>query len=65
MQKPDASKLESLIGTRIEYFSIIDMDKAGSEINVLWIGGIVERVSDCTWLMPGARNKCYKKCQGS
>ena len=48
MQQPDAPKLESLIGMRIEYLSIIDMDKAGSEKNVLWMGGIVERVSDGT-----------------
>ena len=48
MQQPDAPKHEPLIGMRIEYLSIIDMDKAGSETNVLWMGGIVERVSDGT-----------------
>ena len=37
------------------------MDKAGSETNVLWMGGTVERVSDGTWLMPGARTKFYKE----
>ena len=35
MQQPDAPKLESLIGMRIEYLSSIDMEKAGSETNVL------------------------------
>ena len=40
-QDPDAPKLESLIGTRIEYLSSIEMDKAGSETNVLCIGGTV------------------------
>ena len=35
MQQLDAPKLESLIGMRIKYLSIIDMDKAGSETNVL------------------------------
>ena len=31
MHHPNAPKLESLIGTRIEYLSSIDMDKSGSE----------------------------------
>ena len=35
------------------------MDKAGSETNVLWMGSKVERVSDSTWLMHGARTRCY------
>ena len=60
MQQPDAPTLELLIGTRIEYLSIIDIDKVGSETNVFWMGGTVEIVSDGTWFMPGARNKCYK-----
>ena len=41
MQQPDAPKLESIIGMRIEYLSIIDMDKAVSEKNVLCMVGIV------------------------
>ena len=53
MQQTDAPKLELLIGMRIEYLSSIDMDKAGSETNVLWMSGTVERASDDTWLMPG------------
>ena len=61
MHWPDAPKLESLIGIKIEYFSSSDMDKAGSETNVLWMGGTVEILSDGTWLMPGARKKCYKE----
>ena len=65
MQQPDAPKLESLIGMRIEYLSSIDMDKAGSETNVLWMGGTVERVSDGTWLMPGPRTKFYKECKAT
>ena len=61
MQHPNAPKLESLIGMIIKYLSSIDMDKAVSETNVLWMGGTVERVSDGTWLMPVERNKCYKE----
>ena len=59
MQHPDAPKLESLIGTRIEYLSSNETDKAGSEKNVLWMGGTVEKVSDGTWLMPRASTKYY------
>ena len=60
MQQPDVPKLELLIGMRIKYLSSIDMEKAGSETNVLWMGGTVERLSDGTWLMPGSRTKFYK-----
>ena len=41
------------------------MDKAGSETNVLWMGGTVERVRDGTWLMPGSRTKCYKEVEAA
>ena len=41
MQQPNVPKLESLIGMIIEYFSSIDMEKAGSETNVLWMGGTI------------------------
>ena len=39
MQQTDVLKLESLIGMRIEYQSSIDIDKAGSGKNVVWMGG--------------------------
>ena len=29
--------------------------------HLLWMGGTVERVSYGSWLMPGARTKCYKE----
>ena len=61
MQHPNAQKLESLIGMRIKYLSSIDMDKAGPETNVIWMGGAVEIVSDGTWLMTEASTKCYKE----
>ena len=38
MQQPDAPTIELLIGTRMEYLSSIDTEKAGSETNVLWMG---------------------------
>ena len=65
MQQPDSPKLESLIGMRIKYLSSIDMEKAGSETNVLWMGVMVERVSDGIWLMPVAGTKCYKEGQAT
>ena len=37
------------------------MDKAGSETNVLWMGGTVEMVIDGNWLIPGTRTKYYKE----
>ena len=37
------------------------MDKAGSETNVLWVGGTVEKISNVTWVMPSTRTKCYIK----
>ena len=61
MQHPNAPKLESLIGMRIEYLSSIDTEKAVSETYVLWMGGTVERVNEGTWLMARARKKCYKE----
>ena len=61
MQNPDAPKLESIIGTRIEYLSSIDMDNAGSETNVLWMSIIVEILSYGTWLMNGTRKKYNKE----
>ena len=55
MQQLDAPKLESPIITRIEYLSSIDMDKAESERNVLWMSDTVERVSD--WHLFNALDK--------
>ena len=54
---------DSLLGTRIEYlfeFDIDDPDKGSKKI-LEWCAGVVERTCDGTWLMPGARTKCYKK----
>ena len=61
IQQPNAPKIESLIGMRIGYVSSIDMNKAGSETDMLWVGGTVERVSNGTWLIPGTRKKYYKE----
>ena len=61
MKQPDAPTLESLIGMRFEYLSSIDMEKAVSETNVLYIFCTVEIVSYGTWSMPGASTKCYKE----
>ena len=54
---------DSLVGTRIEYlseFDIEDPDQGSTKI-LEWCGGVVERICDGTWLIPGARTKCYKE----
>ena len=35
------------------------MDREGKEKNLRWVGVLVLDVSDGTWLMPGARTRCY------
>ena len=35
------------------------MDREGKEKNLRWVGGLILDVSDRTWLMPGARTRCY------
>ena len=31
----------------------------GKEKKLRWVGGLILDVSDGTWLMPGARTRCY------
>ena len=54
---------ESLAGTRIEYVYEFDndIDDKGDTKVLEWCGGIVERICDGTWIIPGARTKCYKE----
>ena len=35
------------------------MDRDGKDNNLQWVGGLILDVSDGTWLMPGARTRCY------
>ena len=61
MQRPDVPELESLIGETISQYCSIDMDKADVEKKLLWMHGVVLRVSDGTWLLNArARKKCFK-----
>ena len=41
------------------------MDKAGSETNFLCMCSTIERVSDGTCYMPGARTKYYKEVKAA
>ena len=60
MQLYSAPKLESLIGVRISQYCSVDMNEAGTEKNILWMHGVVTRVSDGTWLVnANARTKCW------
>ena len=54
---------DSLVGTRIEYLSEFDIEDPDQESTKIleWCGGVVERICDGTWLIPGARTKCYKE----
>ena len=51
MQLYSAPKLESLIGVKILQYCSVDMNKAGTEKNLLWMHGVVTRVRDGTWLV--------------
>ena len=51
MQLYSAPKLESLIGFRISQYCSVDMNKAGTEKKLLWMHGVVTRISDGTWLV--------------
>ncbi|KAL7546176.1 hypothetical protein ACHAWF_015185 [Thalassiosira exigua] len=61
MQRVDVPDLHSLVDTRIEYYTKFDLDEKGTETANKWCGGVIKRVSDGTWLLPGARTRCYKR----
>ena len=52
---------QSFVGTRVEYLAYYDIDEEGNERKLRPVGGKILEVSDGTWLLPGARTKCYKK----
>jgi hypothetical protein len=56
-QKLDAT----FIGKRIEHLSNFDIDDKGENLDLRWCGGVIEEVSDGTWIIPGKRRKCYKE----
>ena len=60
MQLYSAPKIESLIGVRISQYCIVDMNKAGMEKKLLWMHGVVTRVSDGTWIVnANAQTNCW------
>ena len=60
MQIYSAPKLESLIGVRISQYFSVDMNKAVTEKNLLWMHGVVTRVSDGTWIVnANAPTNCW------
>ena len=60
MQLYSAPKLESLIGVRISQYCSVDMNEAGTDKKLLWMHGVVLRVSDGTWLVnANDRTNCW------
>ena len=61
-QKRDAPAVdETLLGKRIEFLSEFDMDEEGTEKEPRWCSGVVERICDGTWVIPGKARKCWKE----
>ena len=61
MQRPSPPDLESIIGDRISSLCSIDMDKARIVKELIWMNGVVMRVSDGTWMVSAnARTECFK-----
>ena len=61
-QKRDAPAVdETLIGKRIEFLSEFDMDEEGTEKEPRWCSGVVERICDDTWIIPGKVRSAGKK----
>ena len=52
---------ETLLGKRIEFLSEFDMDEEGTEKEPRWCSGVVERICDGTWVIPGKVRKCWKE----
>ena len=69
MQNPYPPKVdESLLKSRIEYLSEFGLyDEREREMNkdLRWCSGIVERVSDGTWINTGNRRQCYKEVEAA
>ena len=48
-------------GLKIMYYSSVDMDEKGDEKELVWMSGVVERVSDGTWMVSAnTTTKCHK-----
>ena len=61
-QKKNAPAVdESLISKRIEVVISFEMNDEGTEQAQRWCSGVVERICDGTWVIPGKMRKCWKK----
>ena len=52
---------DSFIGTKIGYLSEFDLVGEGNMKELRWCGGVVESISDGTWVKPGKLRQCYKE----
>ena len=60
MQLYSAPKLESLIGIKISQYCSVDVNEAGTKKKILWMHGLVTRVSDGTWIVnANAQTNCW------
>ena len=56
---------DSFIGTRIEYLSEFDLVGEGNMKEPCWCGGVVEDISDDTYVNPGKCHQYYKENESS
>ena len=65
-QKPSAPTVdESLIGKRIEYRCLFDMDDEGLVKKPRWCCGVIERLCDGSWIIPGHPRKRWKVAEAA
>ena len=62
LQQRAVPSLNSLIGKRIKYCVEFDVDEDNGTTSqsLLWCGGVLKKVSNGRWRIPG-RRKCYAK----
>lgn len=60
MQLPYPPDPDSLAGQRIMVLVSVDLDDAGAETDLIWMNGVVLKISDRTWLLnERSRSRCH------
>ena len=60
MQLPYPPDPDSLAGQRITVLVSVDLDDAGAETDLIWMNGVVLKISDRTWLLnERSRSRCH------
>ena len=61
MQLPYPPDPDSLVGQRISVLVSVDLDDAGTETDLIWMNGVVLKISDGTWLLnERSRSQCHR-----